>query len=111
MTRFKDFGSGSSDTPKEPISFKLHGEEFLCQPAIQGKVLMSLAATTNEEDASAAVKTIDSFFNYVLLEESNVRFQSLLVDPDRIVTMETLSDIIQWLIEEYTKRPNQQPEV
>jgi hypothetical protein len=111
MTRFKDFGSGSSDTPKEPINFKLHGEEFSCKPAIQGKVLMNLASGANGDDPSAAAKTIDSFFNYVLLEESNKRFQSLLVDPERIVSMDTISEIVSWLIEEYTNRPNPQPEV
>ena len=111
MTRFKDFGSGSSDSPKEPLSFKLFDEEFHCKPAIQGKVLMNLAASSSDEDPAAAAKTIDDFFHYVLVEESDVRFQQLIVDADRIVSMDTLSDIISWLIEEYTKRPNQQPEV
>lgn len=111
MTRFKDFGSGSDNATKEPLSFKLHGEDFACKPAIQGKVLMNLAASSSEDDPAAAARTIDDFFNYVLVEESSARFQSLLVDPDRIVGMDTLSEIIQWLIEEYTKRPNQQPEV
>ena len=111
MTRFKDFGSGSSDAPKEPINFKLFGEDFSCKPAIQGKVLMNLASGANADDPSAAAKTIDDFFKYVLLEESNERFQALLIDPDRIVSMETISDIVAWLIEEYTNRPNQQPEV
>jgi hypothetical protein len=111
MTRFKDFGSGSSDTPKDPISFKLFEEEFSCKPAIQGKVLMNLAVNSTSEDAGAAAQTLNDFFGYVLLEESNVRFQELLVDEHRIVTMDTLSDIVAWLIEEYTARPNQQPEV
>lgn len=110
MTKFKDFGSGSSDTPKAPITFKLHDEEFSCKPAIQGKILMNLASGSNSDDPGQAVKTIDSFFNYVLLEESNKRFQELLVDEHRIVSMETISDIVSWLIEEYTERPNQQPE-
>lgn len=111
MTRFKDFGSGSVDTPKEPLTFKLHGEDFSCHPAIQGKVLLNLAANGSSEDPAAAAKTIDSFFGYVLTPESNERFQNLLMDPERIVSMDTLSDIVQWLIEEYTNRPNQQPEV
>lgn len=111
MTRFKDFGSGSSDAPKEALKFKLFDEEFNCKPAIQGKILMNLAATSSEDDASAAARTIDDFFHYVLVEESDVRFQKLILDEDRIVSMDTLSDIIAWLIEEYTKRPNQQPEV
>jgi hypothetical protein len=110
MTRFKDFGSGSGSVPKEAPVFKLHGEEFICKPAIQGKVLLSLAANSSSEDPSKAAGVIDDFFGYVLTEESSTRFQSLLVDPDRIVSVETLSDIVAWLVEEYTSRPNQQPE-
>lgn len=110
MTRFKDFGSGSDLSEKEPIVFKLHGEEFTCKPAIQGKALINLAKTTAGDDAGAAADTIDRFFDYVLVEADKPRFQALLLDPDRIVTVETISDIIAWLIEEYTQRPNQQPE-
>ncbi len=111
MTRFKDFGSGTGSTPKEAPVFKLHGEEFTCKPAIQGKVLLDLAANSAGDDAAKAAGVIDSFFGYVLTEESGKRFESLLVDPDRIVSVETLSEIVAWLVEEYTQRPNQQPEV
>ena len=34
--RFKDFGAGSAVTDT-PVSFKLHGEDFECYPALQGK--------------------------------------------------------------------------
>lgn len=107
MTRFKDFGSGTDLTSKEAPVFKLHGEEFTCKPAIQGKILLTLAANSAGEDASKAAAVIDDFFGYVLTEESSKRFQTLLVDPDRIVSVETLSEIVAWLVEEYTARPNQ----
>ena len=110
MTRFKDFGSGSNSAPKEAPVFKLHGEEFTCKPAIQGKVLLNLAANSSGDDPAKAAGVIDDFFGYVLAEDSSKRFQDLLVDPDRIVTVETLSEIVAWLVEEYTERPNQQPE-
>lgn len=110
MTRFKDFGSGSGNAEKEPLAFKLHGEDFSCRPAIQGKVLIDLAKSGNSEDPSAAAETIEKFFDVVLVDSDRERFQALLVDPDRIVSVETLSDIIAWLMEEYTNRPNQQPE-
>jgi len=37
------------------------------------------------------------------------RFNTLLDDPGKIVSVETLGEIIGWLIEEYSNRPNQQP--
>ena len=106
--RFKDFGAGG-DLAKEPLSFKLHGEEFECYPNLQGKVLLDLASSTADEDnAAAAAKTMHEFFAAALKPESHERFEKLLEDPERIVTVETLGDITAWLVEEYSSRPTQE---
>jgi hypothetical protein len=111
MTRYKDFGSGNDSVQREPLVFKLHGEEFTCKPAIQGKALLNLAAKTGGDDPAKAAETIDQFFDFVLASDDNKqRFQALLTDADKIVSVETLSEIVAWLVEEYTQRPNQQPE-
>ena len=108
--RFKDFGSGSK-SDKEPVSFKLHGEDFNCVAEIQGKVLLDMVSRSQSDDPVVAAAVVTDFFDKVLTDESLERFNALVVDKERIVTMETLSEIVAWLIEEYTGRPNQQPEV
>jgi hypothetical protein len=110
MTRFKDFGSGNGITEQEPLSFKLYDQEFFCKPSLQGKVLLDLVKKSGGEDGAAAAEVISEFFDKVLLADSLAPFNTLL-ESDKIVTVETLSEIISWLIEEYTSRPNQQPEV
>lgn len=105
--RFKDFGE-DSNVSKEPISFKLYGEEFQCKTAIQGKVLLDIVKETSSEDPGAAAAMIDSFFSTALLPESYERFQNLLKDPEKIVTVETLSEITAWLISEYSERPTKE---
>jgi len=111
MTRFKDFGTGKqSQASKDPISFKLHGEEFNCLPQLQGKVLLEFVELANSENAGDSAKVTRTFFTRVLDDESYKRFDLLLEDKEKIVSVETLSEIIGWLIEEYSKRPNQQPE-
>jgi hypothetical protein len=50
------------------------------------------------------------FFDTVLVDESLEKFNLLAEDPDRIVSVETLSEITAWLIEEYSARPTQRPE-
>lgn len=112
MARFKDFGSGKSAGEKEPVSFKLHGEEFTCVPEVQGKVLLDLVAkSNNENDPAAAAGIISLFFETVLHDESYARFDALLKSKDKIVNMETLAEITSWLVEEYAGRPEGQPEV
>lgn len=108
--RFKDFGSGNS-SEKAAIKFKLHNEEFECVSEIQGKVLLDMVRRSQSEDPVVAANVVTDFFERVLTDESLERFNALTLDKERIVTMETLSEIVAWLIEEYTGRPNQQPEV
>ncbi len=108
-TRFKDFGSGG-DSNKEPISFKLHEQEFLCHPALQGKVLLDMASASGSQDASASAKIMYDFFKAAMLEESYTRFLAVLEDPNTIVTVETLGAIAGWLTEQYSGRPILGPE-
>jgi hypothetical protein len=106
--RFKDFGGTTQEYA--PLSFKIHGEEFQCRPAIQGKVLLSIVANSSEDDSAAVARTITEFFEKTLLPESYERFNTLLSDPDKIVTVETLGEITAWMVEEYSSRPTSQPE-
>lgn len=111
MSRFKDFGKPADlDKPAEPLSFKLWDEEFECVKRIQGRVMLELVESSNADDPAASAKTIRTFFKKVLLPESYDRFDALLNDQEKIVTVETLSQIVAWLIEQYGDRPNQQPE-
>lgn len=112
MARFKDFGAGTDTKPAEPLSFKLHGEEFHCVDQIQGKVLLDLVAESNNaDDPAAAAKIINIFFETVLKDDDYKRFNELLESKDKIVSVETLGEITTWLVEEYTGRPTEAPEV
>lgn len=109
MAKFKDFGSGIDTSTAEPISFKIYDEEFYCVPALQGKVLLGFVSASNSEDPSKQAKIIEDFFNYVLTEESETRFNALQETKDKIVSVELLGDIIAWVVEQYTDRPEEQP--
>ena len=108
--RFKDFGTGTGLNSDEPIIFRLHGEEFKCRPQLQGKAMLNMAVDASSDDPAAAAKLISDFFSNVLVDESFTRFEALTKDPDRIVTVETLGEIVGWLMGEYAGRPEQQPE-
>jgi len=110
-SRFKDFGE-DSEVNKAPLSFKLYGEEFHCVPAIQGRVLLDLVRKASDEnDPGAAAEVVDEFFKKTLNVESYERFAALTSDSEKIVTVETLSEITGWLVSEYSERPTKGPEV
>jgi len=108
MTRFKDFGAGG-EVADDPLSFSLHGETFECRPTIQGKTLLTMVADAESDDTSKILNIITEFFHKTLLPESYERFEALIEDPDRIVTVETLGEITAWMVEQYTERPTKEP--
>ena len=110
MTKFKDFGAGTDTTTSEAITFQIHGETFECIKAVQGRVLLQLVADSGSNDPVVQSAIIDKFFSHVLVEESLERFNILLTDKYKIVTVETLGEITGWLIEQYSDRPEEQPE-
>jgi hypothetical protein len=109
MTRFKDFGNGNVDPNALPISFKLHGQEFHCVKQLQGKTMLELISASSSDDPTRNADSINLFFSRALLDESYKRFAELQDDPEKIVSVETLSEITSWLIEEYSNRPTDRP--
>lgn len=110
MAKFRDFGAPQVEA-KETISFKLFDEEFVCNPSVQGRVLLSIVADTASDDPGTIAMVTDKFFSYALTKESLERFNKLTTSADTIVTVETLGEIVAWLIEQYSDRPEEQPEV
>lgn len=110
MSRFKDFGAPDQGVEHEKISFKLYGEEFECIPAIPGKTLLGFAEASASEDGAESAKAINKFFKKVLTVDSYIRFEELAEDPNRLVTVETLAEIVSWIVEAYTNRPTEGPE-
>ena len=104
--RFKEFGSGGENI-STPLSFKIHGEEFFCYPSIQGKTLLDMVSQSMQQDSAMAVEVITTFFEKALKPESKESFNSLINDPERIVTVDALGDIVTWLVEQYSSRPTQ----
>jgi uncharacterized protein (DUF1778 family) len=108
-TRFKDFGVGG-DTNTEPLSFKLHEEEFHCHKNLQGKALLDMVSNAKSGEAEDVSRTITDFFAKALVAESYERFIKLLDHPEKIVTIESLGEITAWLVEAYSGRPTSGPE-
>jgi hypothetical protein len=109
MTRTKDFGKGKNLDDFEPLEFTLAGETFQCRPALQGKFMLDMAANTGSDDPSSGAKAINGFFSRALLDGEYERFETLLNQSDVIITTDTLSEIVSWLVEEYAGRPTTPP--
>ncbi len=107
MARRRDFDAAASARDLEPIFFTVRGDDYEAIPECPGGLLLDLAAANDsgKTEASTAVKLLDA----VLTGDSAERFKTALRRPDNPISLGDLTDIIQWLVEEYTGRPTQQP--
>ena len=101
--RFKDFGS-PVDTSDEPVTFGLYGEVFECYPEIQGVKLLEFTRDLTSGETSQVITTLLEFFENVCLPESYERLKEIVHSKDKIVKIETLTDIVNYVIEEYSER-------
>jgi hypothetical protein len=85
----------------EPVTFKLFDEVFHCRPAIQGKTLIDLVSQIDMNNMAESAVALINFFKRTLVPTSYTAFDELINSEDRIVTMDTLTTVMEWLVEHY----------
>lgn len=88
------------------IGFDLGETHYDCRPEIQGAVILEFIAAADNGNSGAAAQILP-FFDEVLPEDELEKFKAQLKSKDEIIEMETLSEIVGYLIEEYTDRPTE----
>lgn len=107
-SRHKDFGRPVKVDELEPVSFDLYGETFNCYKQIHGVTLLTFVKRASSEEGSEATEAMLDIFKRVLPAEEYERFYALCDSPDTVVPVETLGEIISWLLEVYSGRPTEQ---
>lgn len=113
MARYKKFSGGRKLSEFEPLNFELNGHEFSCYPAIQGSVLLEFVRDAAAADSGGgdSAKALYNFLSSAMPEAEYNKLQDVLHDKETIIEVELIGEIVSWLVEEYSARPTQQPEV
>lgn len=98
-TRHRSFGTAGKKSV--PITFDVAGEEFTARGSLPGITVVEFA----EKSKEGGLSTINDIFEMALLPESHERFDTLIHDPEKEIDLETLTEIMGWLVEQYTSRP------
>jgi len=107
MKKFKDFGSPAHEET-DNVEFQLYGEMFSCRPNVPGKLMLEFAKRTSDDSNTSENATVLlDFFSAVLYPESHERFDAMISDPDKAVSLESLMEIVSWLMETYGNRPTE----
>lgn len=105
--KIKSFVTKTDETPAEPIvfSFTEGGEEFEAYPEVSGAVTLELVATAGSDDPSETAAGILAYLKGSLDASNFKRFNAYIRKPENNVKIETLSEVVAYLVEERTSRP------
>lgn len=110
MARFKKFSGGTKISDFPPLEFDLNEEHFKCKPAIQGSVLLEFVRDAAGDDGADSAKALYNFLESAMDEEEYKRLQEVLHNPDVMIDITLIGEIVSWLVEEYSERPTTPPE-
>lgn len=108
---FRDFSR-----KRRPIYFVIDEERFDCRKALGASVLQdamgkfkSARAEGDDITAENVLAKVSAALELLMLGESHTRFMAAVLDRDREepIGLDQLTEIFQWLIEQYTARPTE----
>jgi len=105
--KIKSFTSTTEKTVVEPIPFELEGETFEAYGQVPGAVLLDFIAASTAEDNSGTAGAIQGYLKSSLPKDEYKRFDKLTRDPEKVIELQVLADIVAYLIEERSSRPTQ----
>lgn len=108
--RHKNFGSPVTVTNSdEPITFQVYGRVFRCVPALQGRTMLYFMSMSSSDDGAESARAIEEFFKTVIYPADQEAWDKLSTSNDleasTIIDMKALSEIMEWLVEQYSERP------
>lgn len=96
----KSFTSSKEKKAVEPIPFELEGEEFEAYGQVPGSVLLEFIDASSKEDGAGTAGAILGYLKSSMDAKTYRRFDKLVHDPEVLVELSTLADIVSYLIEE-----------
>lgn len=103
----KSFTSTKEKEVIEPIQFELEGETFEAYGQVPGAVLLDFIAESSREDSVGSAGAILGYLKSSMNKENYKRFDKLTRDPEKVIQLQVLADIVSYLVEERTNRPTE----
>jgi len=110
--RHRSFKAKSSRV--EPVTFDLTtvaGKvyEFECVPEAPGAVLTDFLGAAGSNHLGRSSDSLVAFLKAVIIDADVGRFDAVIHSKDDLVDIDTLGEIVSWLVEEYGGRPKALP--
>jgi hypothetical protein len=93
----------------EPIEFSIDGETFTAYPPSPGQLAMLVAAQADSRDVSESMAAVIDFLDGILDEDAQAMYRKRLLDRTDPFDFDTVNEIVEGLIEEWSARPTKSP--
>lgn len=98
--KVKSFTSSKDKKAVEPIEFELEGETFKAYGQVPGTVLLEFIEASQREEGTGTAGAILGYLKSSMDKENFRRFDKLTRDPEILIELSTLADIVAYLIEQ-----------
>lgn len=94
----------------QPVHIKVDDREVTFSPATTGQIAILLAGTADSSSTVQGIASSINFFFALLENPDDVRyFKTRLLSRKDPFDTEQITDIVEYLVEEWTARPTKQP--
>jgi hypothetical protein len=93
----------------QPITFKIDGDEFTAYPPTPGQMAMLVSAQAEGRDVTTSMAAIIDFIDGLLDEDGREMYRRRLLDRDDPFDFDTVNEIMEGLMEEWSARPTKSP--
>lgn len=104
MARTKSF-STHTGTPAEPVELVINDKTFHCQETMPGQTMLDFLAGTSSEDPASMAGAVEKIFEEAIVPEEYEEWSTYIRARENNVSLDKLSEMAGWLVEEYSGRP------
>lgn len=107
----KNFDVARAERANRDRGFKIGGEEFLRKTGVRPEIMIAWEALGTNQDSEAVLNAVDEIVVGFLdpTNDAEARYRKIREREEDPVTLADLVELVQWLVEEETGRPTQQP--
>lgn len=113
MKSFSTAGKHTSDDGfegAEPIQFELDGVTYTAYPPTGAQFALFMASQASHASQADGIAAIIDFFDGMLEPETQRIYRERLVDRDDPFDFDTVQEILEFLIEEWSANPTKSPQ-
>jgi hypothetical protein len=92
---------------EEGWQFKVDGHELTCYPPAEGQLAVLMASTSRHTSVSEQIAGIINFFVEVMDGPSHAYLVGRLLDRNDPFGLNEVTEIMGWMVEEWSGRPTQ----